>query len=414
LAKNLNGLFALSLVAALTFGPSTMVSATTVPLPGPAEQTGSLSPSGFVSDVATVEVSGDFIWAATATTRKVFKVNKTTGALDTEFALPAGSTGTITRSSIDANYLWLNHTNSAGVTRVKLSDGTSEYFSTGLANNSDIASDGEFVWVTSDGVGAAGKVFKLSATTCAVLSETTISYPRSVDTDGVNVWISYLDGSGFVRSITKLNRSTGEVLLPGISSGLVDGNLKGIRISGESVFVFNDRTQIFERSVSDGSLISEVAFVGDNLSAIEVSGGTLWSFSSNNSKGRQYDLVSRTGANPTYDGEFDHLASGIRNATFDGANLWVADLGGKLIRRTASSQPLPTTTAAPAPAPAAAAAAPAPAAAAPAAAAPAAKLATTGIGDSMAPLAVSLTLTTLGGALLLWRRSQKRSLKSIS
>jgi hypothetical protein len=409
--KNLSGLITLSLVAAMTFGSSTMASAATVPLPGTAEQTGSLSPSGFVSDVATVEVSGDFIWAATATAKKVFKVNKTTGALGTEFALPADSTGTITRSSIDANYLWLNHTNSPGVTRVKLSDGTSEYFSTGLANNSDIASDGEFVWVTAT---SAGKVFKLSATTGAVLSETTIPYPHSVDTDGVNVWISYLDGSEFVRSITKINRSTGEVLLPGIPSGHLTGTLRGIRISGTSVFVFSDRSQIFERSVTDGSLISEMDFSGDNVSAIEVSGGTFWSYSSNRSQGRQYDLVSRTGANPTYDGAFNHIGSGIRNATFDGANLWVADLGGKLIRRTASSQPLPAPED-PAAAPAAAApAAAAPAAAAPAAAAPVAKLATTGSGDSMAPLAVSLTLTTLGGALLLWRRSQKRSLKSIS
>jgi LPXTG-motif cell wall-anchored protein len=385
LLRNPTRVFIASLVAVLTLSSSAMSSAAAVALPGAAEQTGSLSPSGFVAGVATVESSGDFIWAATATAQKVFKVNKTTGALDTEFALPAGSTGTITRSSIDANYLWLNHTNSAGVTRVKLSDGTSEYFSTGLANNSDIASDGEFVWVTST---SAGKVFKLSAATGAVLSETTISYPYSVDTDGVNVWISYLDGSDFVRSITKLNRSTGEVLLPGISSGLVTGNLKGIRISGDSVFVFADRTQVFERSVSDGSLISEITFLGDNLSAIEVSGGTLWSFSSNNSKGRQYDLVSRTGANPTYDGDFDHLGSGIRNATFDGLNLWVSDISGKLIKRTASAQALTDPTTAPA---------------------PPANLASTGI-DSGAHLALTASLTLAGGALLLWRRKLKKSL----
>ena len=127
-----------------------MALATTVPLPSSPVQVASAETDG----IWVVESVGDKIWAATINNFvgggdqpiKVLKIDKATGLIENTYQAAAGAEGSVNKSSVDNSYLWLNNFNSLGITRVKLSDGTSNFFAMGSTGNDDIDSDGEFVW----------------------------------------------------------------------------------------------------------------------------------------------------------------------------------------------------------------------------------------------------------------------------
>jgi len=419
LLRSLNRFFSASLVAVITIGSSTMSSATTVPLPSSPVQVASAETDG----IRVVESVGDKIWAATisntnpndsnpATTRlpiKILKIDKATGLIDNTYQGPAGATGSVTKSSVDSTYLWLNNFNSHGITRVKLSDGTSDFFSLGPVNtsaNDDIDSDGEFVWVASP---PADKVFKVNAATGVVISETALVDPSRIETDGTHVWVAH-GANG--QSLAKLDRSTGAVIsgLGSVASGITSGAVSDIKISGSSLFLAGDTGgSIFERSVTDGSLIVEIprtiSGATGGVAALVIYEGTLISLNSGaSSLSQQFNLATRTAGVPISEGTFPNGNRDFRNGTHDGSSLWTTNQTDDKIYKF--NAPVPVTPAATTPA------ATTPAASAPAVTTP--TLATTGSRDSIKLLYVSLALAALGGVLLLWRRSQKRSIEGIS
>jgi hypothetical protein len=386
-----------------------MSSATTVPLPSSPVQVAIAETDG----IRVVESVGDKIWAATiinigptfgapSLPIKILKIDKATGLIENTYQAPAGATGSVTKSSVDSTYLWLNNFNSHGITRVKLSDGTSDFFSLGPVNtsaNDDIDSDGEFVWVASP---PADKVFKVNAATGVVISETALVDPSRIETDGTHVWVAH-GANG--QSLAKLDRSTGAVIsgLGSVASGITSGAVSDIKISGSSLFLAGDTGgSIFERSVTDGSLIVEIprtiSGATGGVAALVIHERTLISLNSGaSSLSQQFNLATRTAGVPISEGTFPNGNRDFRNGTHDGSSLWTTNQTDDKIYKF--NAPVPVT----------------PAATTPAATTPAAttpSLATTG-SDIFAPLALAMTLAASGSALLVWRRSQKRSPKGI-
>ena len=397
--RYLNRFFSASLVAVLTFGSSTMASATAVPLPSSPVQVASAETDG----IWVVESVGDKIWAATFNNIiggveqpiKVLKIDKATGLIENTYQAAAGAEGLVNKSSVDNSYLWLNNFNSFGITRVKLSDGTSNFFAMGSTGNDDIDSDGEFVWVAG---GPSNKVFKVNASTGAVISETALTNPSRIETDGTHVWVAH-GASG--QSLAKIDRATGAVIsgLGSVASGITSGAVSDIKISGSSLFLAGvTGGSIYERSVTDGSLIVEiprtVTGATGGVGALVVYEDTLISLNVGaSSLSQQFNLASRTSGVPISEGTFSNGNKDFVNGTHDGSSLWTTNNTDAKIYKFAAPRPVtPAVTT--------------PAVTTPAVTTP--KLATTGSADSIATLAVSLTLATFGGALLLWRRRQTR------
>ena len=401
--RSRNRVFSASLVAVLTIGSSTMALATTVPLPSSPVQVASAETDG----IWVVESVGDKIWAATISNRdlsnpdpdtnrlpiKILKIDKATGLIDNTYQGPAGAFGSVTKSSVDSTYLWLNNFNRNGITRVKLSDGTSNFFSLGPVNtsaNDDIDSDGEFVWVASP---PADKVFKVNAATGVVISETALVDPSRIETDGTHVWVAH-GANG--QSLAKLDRSTGAVIsgLGSVASGITSGSISDIKISGSSFFLAGTTGgSIYERSVTDGSLIVEiprtVTGATGGVGALVIYEDTLISLNVGaSSLSQQFNLASRTAGVPISEGTFSNGNKDFVNGTHDGSSLWTTNNTDATIYKFAAPRPVT------------------PAATTPAATTP--TLAITG-SDSVAPIALSFTLAALGSALLLWRRRQSRS-----
>ena len=407
LLKNLTKLSVASLVAALTLSSTAMAFATPVPVPSSPVQVAVAE----TDSIYVVESVGDKIWAATITTRKVLKISKDTGLIENTYTLPAGSTGSIFKSSVDSNYIWLSHFNSVGITRVKLSDGSSQLFSAGLAANADLVSDGEFVWVAAP---AANRVYKVDAATGSVISNTSLTNPMRVETNGTDVWVAHGPGG---RTLAKLNRATGVVEsgLGTVPTGISNAahSVAAMAMSGTSLFVGSDAGGIYELSIADGTFISQLAQPGTNLGAIAIFQGTLIALSSGSTTSEQFNLVSRTGGVPTSEGTFVHPPSGIFSGVHDGTNLWVANVSTDLFKFTAACQalsgsvcPIPVEVTPPAPA------STSPTATVPASTSPTATtpvLATTGT-NSVATLSLAASLVATGSALILWRRRLKRSL----
>lgn len=405
--RSLIRFFSASLVAVMTIGSSTMSSATTVPLPSSPVQVASAETDG----IWVVESVGDKIWAATISNRdlsnpdpgmnrlpiKILKIDKATGLIDNTYQGPARAFGSVTKSSVDSTYLWLNNFNSNGITRVKLSDGTSNFFSLGPVStsaNDDIDSDGEFVWVASP---PADKVFKVNAATGVVISETALVDPSRIETDGTHVWVAHgADG----QSLAKLDRSTGAVIsgLGSVASGITSGSISDIKISGSSLYLAGTTGgSIYERSVTDGSLIVEIprTITGatGGVGALVIYEDTLISLNVGaSSLSQQFNLASRTAGVPISEGTFSNGNKDFVNGTHDGSSLWTTNNTDAKIYKFAAPRAVT------------------PAATTPAATTP--TLAITG-SDSVAPIALSFTLAALGSALLLWRRRQSRSLPRI-
>jgi hypothetical protein len=350
-----------------------------------------------------VESVGDKIWAATFNNIiggveqpiKVLKIDKATGLIENTYQAAAGAEGLVNKSSVDNSYLWLNNFNSFGITRVKLSDGTSNFFAMGSTGNDDIDSDGEFVWVAG---GPSNKVFKVNASTGAVISETALTNPSRIETDGTHVWVAH-GASG--QSLAKIDRATGAVIsgLGSVASGITSGAVSDIKISGSSLFLAGvTGGSIYERSVTDGSLIVEiprtVTGATGGVGALVVYEDTLISLNVGaSSLSQQFNLASRTSGVPISEGTFSNGNKDFVNGTHDGSSLWTTNNTDAKIYKFAAPRPVtPAVTT--------------PAVTTPAVTTP--KLATTGSADSIATLAVSLTLATFGGALLLWRRRQTR------
>lgn len=396
--RSLNRVFSASLVAVLTIGSSTMSSATTVPLPSSPVQVASAEADG----IWVVESVGDKIWAATINKIvlgsrqpiRVLEIDKATGLIENTYQAPAGATGSVNKSSVDSTYLWLNNFNSLGITRVKLSDGTSAFFAMGSAGNDDIDSDGEFVWVAG---GPSNKVFKVNASTGAVISETALTNPSRIETDGTHVWVAH-GASG--QNLAKIDRATGVVIsgLGSVASGITSGAVSDIKISGSSLFLAGvTGGSIYERSVTDGSLIVEIprtiSGATGGVGALVIYEDTLISLNVGaSSLSQQFNLASRTAGVPISEGTFSNGNKDFVNGTHDGSSLWTTNNTDQKIYKFAAPRPVT------------------PAATTPVATTP--TLAITG-SDSVAPIALSFTLAALGSALLLWRRRQSRSLPRI-
>jgi hypothetical protein len=323
---------ALKILAFLTAGvvaiaTPTISSATTFSVPSYVERVGATQ-----ANLLTVESVGDFLWSASnSTPKKVVKISKSTGLVDATYNLQAGATGSIFKSSVDENYLWLSH-NTSGISRINLADGTSSYFTSGIGPSKDVVSDGTYAWVTSQ---ASDEVYKLEVETGAVVSPAiSLNNPLNIDTDGTHVYVTHDDG----QSLAKLDRASGAVIFHSKPTGISSGASTDVKVLGNSVFVSaNGGTRVYELSAETGDSVSEITNSG-YVGALVVYGGMLWIMNGGATTSYQFDLQVRTSDAPTLVGSFLHGGtSGKANAVYDGVHLWAADLNGVVSKYSAQS-----------------------------------------------------------------------------
>lgn len=304
------------------------------------------SPAG----LTTVDSVGGYIWAATASSRTVVKINKATAEV-VSYELPAEAPTNVRNSSVDSNYLWLAHFDSSGVSRINLTTGVTEFFPLGVTANNpinptfpadDIVSDGTYVWVTAN---KAGKLVKLNAVTGQKITELDFLTAIEVITDGTNVWVAYENG----QKIAKLDRESNSVVFRDKDTGMVQDVSASIRatdlkISGDSIFVsYNGGDNpVRELSATSGDVLGGIGSAA-NVGSLVVYGDMLWVINSSSIFSQQYDLRARVGGVPTgaptlVGSAFNHgHGSGNNNAVYDGTNLWTSKSGGGIHKYSAQS-----------------------------------------------------------------------------
>ena len=323
LSKAVIALFA---VAGLTLPLGTSASALSTAAPVFVAQIGTAS-------VQTVESVGNKLWAVGAQDDTVYVYDKATGALDNSYPLPACPGFTI-RTSVDANYLWVQCNQGTDIFRVSLTTGAANAIT--LAANTDIFSDGKTVWVSATN----RKVYRVDALTGTVLGSTDIpasagKAPSSLVSDGTRVWVVYEYGAKLVQ----LNATTGAIVGSPIDTG-IGGLVASYRttVSGNSFFIASLSGVVQQRSLVDGSLtrtLTMPAITGVGLAA--AFDATLWVVMSGSISIYQFDMSKFVdGQNPTPEATFTNAGnSGMRNMVYDGTNLFSADIGGRLNKYTA-------------------------------------------------------------------------------